>query len=453
MAERADRPLEGVRVIVAGAGLSGLTAARALGRRGARVRVVEARDRVGGRVWTHRPQAFAPFHVEMGGEFIDHGHKSIRKLARELDITLVRVLRRGFGAAFESRGRVRVFAKQTKHWAALTDSLRPAAKAFAATGRSWDSTVAAAISRRSLREMLEAADAEPVVHDFATSLRGLYLADPEELSALVAVEQSLRGGDPGRVVMYHIEGGADRLVDAIRKDARCQIDLRHVVRAVEHDDEGVRVTIEGPGGRRATAKADYLIAAVPGRLLLDWRVSPALPETQRRALESLAYGPATKIALRFSSRWWRRAKRPRAFGTNLPIGAVWEAAEDQPKAAVLMLLAGGSASASLCDIVDHEGAGGITRRLRWLGRRIKEQPEILRVTWESDPWAGGGYAVFKPSFDPALRTHLARGTSRVLVAGAHTSRDFQGYMNGAVESGQRAAEEVASLQRLRKLMG
>ena len=68
---------------------------------------------------------------------------------------------------------------------------------------------------------------------------------------------------------------------------------------------------------------------------------------------------------------------------------------------------------------------------------------------EATPIARGGYAVFTRAFDPALQPLLARGTGRVVFAGAHTSTEFQGYMNGAVESGQRAAEDIGALERMR----
>ena len=440
--------LRGVRVIVAGAGLAGLTAARALSRRGAVVRVVEARDRIGGRVWTHREEPLAPYHADMGGEFIDRNQKAIRKLASDLDVPLVRVLRRGFGAALEHRGRVRVLPSPKPVTDALTRILGPAARAFKAAECDWGSTIAAAIGRQSLREILEGADAEPRVQAYATGLRGLYLADPEDLSALVAVEQVLADPPPGREPMYRVAGGADRLVQALHDDAGCRVDVRHIVRAVSEEDNGVGVTIEGVRGRRATARADYLVATVPAPLLLEWSITPGLPDLQRRAFESLVYGPATKAVLRFSSRWWRRRGRPRAFATNLPIGAVWESAEDQRKAAMLTLLAGGSASAALRTLLDTD-AGGLMPRLRWLGGKSKEAPAVVSVSWEDDPWSRGGYAVFSPAFDPALRDSLSRGTRRILFAGADTSRDFQGYMNGAVESGLRAAEEIGHLERLR----
>ena len=448
MPQDSSGPLHGVRVIVAGAGLAGLTAARALVRKGADVRVIEARDRIGGRAWTFRAAPLDPFYAELGGEFIDGGHKAIRKLCKDLDLTLVRVLERGFGTAIEQRGRTRVFPRQSTMWRALDDTLKPAVKAFAASDQRWSSTVAAAIARTSLRDALTAADAEPRLQAFATGLRGFYLADPEDLSALVAVEQML-SGDPSRVQLHRIKGGVDRLTTALQKDATLKIELQHVVRGVTHDARGVAVTIENPQGKRHVARADYLIAAVPAPLLLEWAIAPQLPDAQRQAFASLSYGAATKAILRFSRRWWRAQGRPRAFGTNLSIGAVWDSAEDQKKASLLTLLAGGRASEELRTILEQEGGTGISKRLRWLSGGPREAPQVQWVSWERDPWARGGYAYFSPAFDPALRDLLSRGAGRLLFAGAHTSRDFQGYMNGAVETGLRAANEIATLEKLK----
>ena len=453
MGSRGDGSLRGVRVIVAGAGLAGLTAARDLSHQGASVRVIEARQRTGGRVWTYRDEPIAPFHAELGGEFVDKQHKAIRKLCRELDLTLTRVLRRGFGLAIEQRGRIRVLAKQTALWKELTAALEPAAKAFDDAERQWSSTAAAAIGRRSFREVLEAANAPARLLAHATALRGLLLADPEELSALVPVEQAIDDADPSQVAMYRIEGGADRLVKALQDDASFQVDLGHVVRAVDHDERGASVTIDGPNGRRTRVKADYVIAAVPARLLVEWQLTPPLPDAQRRAFADLRDGAATKVLLRFKTKWWRRPGRPRAFGTNMSIGAVWESAEDQQRAPLLTLLAGGNASAQLSDLLKREGVAGVTKRLRWIGGGTKEKALAHVVTWEKDPWARGGYAYFSPRFDPALRDLLARGYGRVLFAGDHTSREYQGYMNGAIESGARAAEDVARLEHIRKLTG
>jgi monoamine oxidase len=150
-----------------------------------------------------------------------------------------------------------------------------------------------------------------------------------------------------------------------------------------------------------------------------------------------------------TSTWWRQPGRPRAFGSNLAVGAVWDASEDQKDAALLSLLAGGRASRGLQRILARQGAAGVLEQLRWMPQGHRASlPAMHTVSWEHDPWARGAYAFFGPRFDPALRPLLARAAGRVFFAGCHTSREYQGYMNGAVESGQRVAMEIAAVHHL-----
>jgi monoamine oxidase len=448
-----SQELRGLRIIVAGAGLAGLTAARELTRRGADVRVIEARDRIGGRVWTTREPPIAPFHAELGGELVDKDHQALRALCKEFNLPLKAILLRGFGLAIGQQGRVKVLDSQTRVWGSFRRIFSPHARALEAVKGEWVSSVASAIGRRSIQDVLDAARASAAVRAHATGLRNFWVADPDELSALTAAMQVL-DGDPSKTAMYHIVGGNDRLVDALAKAARCEILRQHILRSVEWSDSGVRVSIEGRRGRRATAGADYLVLAMPVALLSDLKFSPALPSAQQQAINSLDTGPATKALLRFATPWWRQPGRPRAYGSNLAVGAVWDGSEAQDGAAILTLLAGGRASAALQKVIATEGVSGITRQLRWLDaspkrrRRVPGLPSMHVVSWEHDPWARGAYAYFSPRFDPALRPLLSRAAGRVHFAGCHTSRDYQGYMNGAVESGLRVAAEIALARRV-----
>jgi monoamine oxidase len=151
------------------------------------------------------------------------------------------------------------------------------------------------------------------------------------------------------------------------------------------------------------------------------------------------------MLLQFARPFWRKAMRPRAFGTDLPIGAVWEADEEQ-RGSMLSLLAGGRASGELQAIVAAEGIDGVLRQLAWLGRP-SPLVESWTITWEKDPWSLGGYAYFDPAFDPALRKWLRTPAGRIVFAGEHTSVESQGYMNGAIESGLRASAELRWITR------
>lgn len=437
------RALRGTRVVIAGAGLAGLVAARDLARRGADVTVFEARSRLGGRVWTIRNGSLTPFHAEAGGDFIDGEHDAIITLARQLDLRLTRVVRRGFGLALEEAGRVHVTADQAAAWKSLRRLLAPAVTAFAATGREWNGELAARIACHSLADILEVLRAPARTRALANALRGLYLADPAVLSTLVVVEQ-LIDRIPGSTRMYRIEGGNDRLADALVRHARFAIQTSHQVHAVHQANKSVRVSIETPSGQTDAIDADYFVATVPVPILRSWEFVPPLPDPQRHSIETLAYGQATKLLLRFRARWWRR-DRPDAFGTNLPIGAVWDAAEEQAGSAILSMLAGGTFSVQLRAVLERRGLDGVLDRLKWLGKPAAPDGSAI-VTWEEEEWSRGGYAVFSSRFNPRNREWLRRAFGRVVFAGEHTSARWQGYMNGAVESGTRAAREIAALE-------
>jgi monoamine oxidase len=91
------------------------------------------------------------------------------------------------------------------------------------------------------------------------------------------------------------------------------------------------------------------------------------------------------------------------------------------------------------------GAAELVSRLRFFGLGRAQLVASHSVSWEDDPWACGAYAVFDPSFRPAARRLLKMPYGRILFAGEHTSDKWQGYMNGAIASGQRAAEEISIL--------
>lgn len=115
--------LTGKRVVVVGGGLAGLTAARGLIERGAAVHVIEARNRLGGRVWTVRDAGFDSLPLEAGGEFIDSDHQEIRGLCADLGLALQHVLREGFGLALDLRGRVQLFKGQRAIWSDFRQSI------------------------------------------------------------------------------------------------------------------------------------------------------------------------------------------------------------------------------------------------------------------------------------------------------------------------------------------
>ena len=440
-----SRHLAGTSVIVAGAGLAGLSAARELEARGAAVTVVEARDRVGGRVWTLRHQFAGRQHAEAGADLIEEEQEHVLTLAKALGLKPVRILRESFGYyGPDARGRRRV---QTGlgAMAKVAKLLEPTIRDFKLAEQRWDSPIAARLGRHSVMQWLERANAPVALREGVRGFRGFFLADPEDLSMLPLIEQFAESGPPGRGRIYRIDGGNDRLATTMAKRLRGAVLLGTVVRRIRRHENRVTVTVEALGKPHTELTADYVVCALPASTARGVFFDPPLPEPQRHAIEHLRYGCATRLLLQFDRRFWNKRGRPIAFGTDLPTGAVWDGNEQQrgPQG-ILSFLAGGNASKGLQDILHAEGERGVIRQLDWLGRPARLIASQT-IAWDHDPLARGGYAYFDPGFDPSWRAWLARPAGRIVFAGEHTSVKSQGYMNGAIESGLRAAAEISAL--------
>jgi len=440
--------LQGVPVLVAGAGLAGLAAARDLVALGADVTVVDARDLVGGRVWTIRDGFAEGQHGEAGGDMIDEEQHEIRTLAEELGLTLTRILRGGFAyVRAEADGRPRIATRGVERgWARLSEALRDHIRRYRLAERRWDSPIAADLARRSVAEWLDETHADAELRTTAIGMRGFFLADPDELSLLAIVDQFSDMEDASPVWnMYRIEGGNDRLATALAKPLGARLRLGAELVAVSQRGRTVRASVRD-GRTISQMTSDYVVLALPSGVLRRLPITPSLPAQQHDAIARLKSGRATKTLLQFTRRFWRIPGRPRAFGSALPFGALWEANEEQRgRAGILSLLAGGGASDQTQALVAKDGPQRLAEELDWLGARRADLMASRQVVWESDVWARGGYAYFDPAYDPSLRAWLARPAGRLFFAGEHTSIRWQGYMNGAVESGRRAAAEIAAV--------
>ena len=441
------RDLTGTRVIVGGAGLAGLSAARALEARGAAVTLVEARDRVGGRVWTLRDGFAKGQHAEAGADLIEEEQTHVLALARELGLKPVRILRHGFGFyGPDARGKRRIH-RGPGSLAAIGRMLNAEVEDFKLAEERWDSAVSARLGRTSVWDWLEAQRAPAAIKAGMRGFRGFFLADPEELSMLPLVEQFAESGAPGRGHIFRISGGNDRLATGIVERLRGTVLRETIVRRVVQRRGGVSIAVDDRRGRRSEISGDFFVCALPASTAREVVFQPALPEPQHDAMAHLRYGCATRLLLQFDRRFWKQPPgRPVAFGSDLPTGAVWDGNEQQRgRGGILSFLAGGRASGELQDVLAREGEAGVIRRIEWLGK-----PSTLlasrTLVWDEDPWVRGGYAYFDPAFNPLWRAWLARPAGRIVFAGEHTSVRSQGYMNGAIETGLRAAAEVAAIE-------
>ncbi len=435
------RELSGRRVAVVGAGLAGLTAARELRRRGAEPILFEARDRVGGRVWTCREFEDGR-HAELGADLIEEEQERSLELAKAVGCTPVRILRGGFG--FHAAGDSGM-SRYIPGWEKLEKRLQPLVDSYNLAEQRWDSAIARRLASESVAAWLARVRATAIERKMLTGMRGFFLADPSQLALLMLVDQFATDGNPAESRMYRLREGNDALPRALAKTVRGAIHLETIVLAMTGSPRSVRLTVADRSGRRSQVRADFAIVTAPASTFRDIEIQPALPPLQREAIATLAYGRATRVLAEFDRRFWRAPMRRRAFGTDAETGAIWDANEQQGgRGGILSLLAGGSASQGLQRLASR-GGRALVQELAWLGSRGHAPRALKTCVWEKDPWARGGYAVFTAGFDPDLRAWLSRPHGRMVFAGEHTSIRWQGYMNGAVETGLRAVEEICSM--------
>ena len=429
-------------VLIVGAGLAGLAAALELEWRGYRVTIFEARDRAGGRVWTLR-DGFGRMHAEAGGELIDEEQEEIREMAKRLGIRESRVLHGGFSHYRTGNNGRRRMRSPSLGWRQTQSALEPWVHAYKLNGEEWDGPIADKIAEHSVAGWLDEIDAPADVRITAWLMRGFFLANPEELSLLTYVELFADGKDPAERIVYRFRGGNHRLIERMANKLRTPLRLSQIVRRIFQTTDGVHMTVEDSRGHRNEVRGDFVIVTAPSPLAAKIEFTPALPDAQHDAFSRLRYGRATKTLLQFDRHSWRRPGQPRACATDLDIGAVWDGSEDQhERRGILTLLAGGNASDTTKAIIKTGGAALLLEQLKFFGLGRAKLLAMQSVSWEDDPWACGAYAYFDSSFPPSARRLLRFPWRRVFFAGEHTSRKWQGYMNGAVESGLRAAEEI-----------
>lgn len=416
-----------------GAGLAGLQCATDLAAAGRDVVVVEARDRVGGRVLSHR---FTNGQwCERGAELVEPGHTTVRSLAAQLGLEMCPVV------------------SGHDDMAQLVDlGGRPAPRAYfgslAADVLRWESALADLAAAIDLDDLPSTAgvaelDATPlsVLLDrlglsvvgrvvIGRDVRSEYMVGPDEVSLLMAawtVARRVRAGAhglPARVV-----GGADQLAAGL---AAPLADLVHLGAAVAWVDERSGEVVLRSGERWV---AEHVVAAVPLPVL--GRLWPALPP----ALAAVSYGLGGLVSVQVGRRIWRDQGRDGTVRGDRAVGHVWEASDGQAgDTGVLTALLSSHDGAMLVALPDREQRVVAEMDRIFPGARGLAGERVC-TDWGNDPYSLGVRATFGPGRLLAARDAVQRRHGRLVLAGEHADV-WAGSMEGALRSGSRAARAV-----------
>jgi monoamine oxidase len=397
-------PDRAVGVIVVGGGIAGLTAAYALAERGLDVRLFEARDRLGGRVWS---VPFAGGTVERGGEFLLDEHTEVARLAERLGLSLAPK-----GTPYGHREPRGAGPWTWDEIATGADRLRGAAPPPG-------SSVASALDSVEL--------AASACHAIEARIEMGHGCDLEQLDAGHALAAGVEFAD---VPVFGVRGGNGRLIDVLAGRLGDRVERSAPVHWVRWSPD--RVEVATPV-RCTTAAA--LVVAAPASALASIRFDPPIPQLQPDEAHRVTYGVAAKLFVALD-----RPAPPSAV-MSVP-GRFWTYtqldAHGDPDAFVGSF-AGGTRALERLEV----GSGSD----RWLSEIEALRPDLrldpakhLLTVWPNDCWVAGHNSVRTVSSEP---WNLSTPIGPIAFAGEHTGGEFEALIEGAVRSGLRAADQIS----------
>jgi monoamine oxidase len=443
-------------VVVVGAGLAGLCAARDLVRGGTTCVVLEARDRVGGRTLS---QSLAGETVDLGGQWIGPTQERLAALAAELGV--VRFPQYHSGRKILSwAGKLSTYTGDLprlstwaqwelfwtdRRWKAFARAIPPDAPWRAAKAAEWDGMTLESWKTRHLRS----AGARLFV-DAVT--RAVLTSEPRDVSFLFFLSY-LRWGHgveslisiKGGAQQERFVGGAQQLSERLAEQLAPRVVLDAPVRSIEQDAEGVTVRSD-----HGTYRARRAIVAVPPLLAGRIHYTPAMPAKRDQITARMPMGSVIKYVAVYERPFWREAGFSGEVysDTGITVTTFDDSTHDARQPA-LLTFSDGAAARNCSDWSPEERRRAVLAEfVRFFGPEAANPLAFAEKNWNDDPWSRGCYVgVAGPGTLTTFGEALAEPCGRIHWSGTETATEWMGYLDGAIQSGQRAAAEV--LARLR----
>lgn len=439
-AEKSARK-EKPNVVVVGGGFAGVTAARELAHAGARVLLLEARNRLGGRTFY---TGFGDKKVELGGTWIHYSQPHVWAEVTRYDLPVAETpgVAHPERVMWMSRGKV-IDVPMDESWALLKDALDrfhvDTPKVFDRPFLPYLSAQGEALDRMSIADRLAQIEMTPAQRDLMNAMMATNCHGPTASGAYTEMLRwwSLADGDATRLLYscarYKLEDGTAALIDRMVADGGFEVRLSTVVERVTHSADGVTLVTEAG----ETIRARYVVMAVPvntaGGIAFD---PPLRPGKQAMAKEHHA-GKGTKVYLKVKG----RLDSVLFFAPETELFSMVftdTAGEDGG-----VLVAFGPAGSGDVDLKNPKALEPFIRK--FLPHVSVEQ--VLGYDWHLDPYSLGTWCTFRPAqYSRHLRDLRAR-EGRVFFAGADIAAGWRGFIDGAIESGLQVAQAVSGALR------
>ena len=438
--------------------MAGLNTAYKLSKAGLTATIYEGADRTGGRMFTATNIMGDGLTTELGGEFIDSTHEEMLALMTEFGLERIDTL--GPEAAslkpetYFVNGRHYTQAQAARAFVPLAKRILVDYDALGDVVDYRTEGGGTALDRMSIAQYFDRIGATGWMRELLdVAYVTEYGLDAGEQSALNFVfligTGDLEDTDAATLLgesdeRYKVRGGNQRVVDELAKRVESQIRRRHRLEAIRSRGAGFTLTFQTDGGA-VDQDSDVVVLAIPFSLLRDVKMNVELPAFKTKAIQELTYGMNAKVLVGFENRIWLKQGYSGATYSDESFQLAWDNSFLQPgTAGGLTLYSGGKLAMDAGLGTKEEAAArlmaGIERA--YPGATRARNGRVERFHWPTFPWTKGSYSVYRPGQWTTIAGAEGVSVGNLFFAGEHCSYDFQGYMNGAAQSGADTAGAV-----------